>query len=366
MQNIEEIRSFKILRPANPILNNAKIWWKYAAICNGFCIRSSEEKWKVAKDNLRYIKIYRRLLVNPTENISKEEKLFKIDMEKLRSLEELKVLRDVSCKNASAKEIKLRNRNINQDKGILYHWFPNWLGWYGNSDHTNTNASPANTSTGDESYKNIEDDILIALKETIENDTFSKRDAIFANCTFALSDGRVSLTSTRCNKEKVMLDMEFQNLISFVEIKPKFSSYRIGVSLGFVSLNDKLSHCTEFPYLIRPQTQENQKSLYHDFMNLFTKKSSNTVNEEPWFQLQYEKSPPEHQSDYRLIIKSKSLDVVYNESTFKWLVSFFTTPLNERNNVMRTFIKEHEQRATRLKFFKNWKSVLMSQKVNMN
>ena len=129
-----------------------------------------------------------------------------------------------------------------------------------------------------------------------------------------------------------------------------------------VSLNDKLTDCTEFPFLIRPQIHENQKSLYNDFISLFTKKSTHADNEEPWFQLQYERSPPEHQSDYRLVIKSQSLDVVYNECSFKWLVSFFTKPLSDRKNVLSPF-EDQRHRASRLKFFKNWRNVLMGQKV---
>ncbi|KAI8116294.1 Vacuolar protein sorting-associated protein 13D [Lucilia cuprina] len=348
LQSIKRLRSFKICRPNSEIGKNAKIWWKYAATCHGFHFRSSDEKWKIAKDNIRYINIYKRLLINPTENISKDDKQFKMEMEKLRCLEELKFLREISCRNVSAKGLIIRNRNLNQGKGILYHWFPNWLGWYGNP------------TTNDDNYEKIEDDILIAIKETIENDSFSNRDALFANFTFALSEGRISLMSKQIHKNMIALEMEFENLISFIEIKPKFSSYCVGISLGSVCLNDKLTDMTEFPYIIRPQTQDNQKSLYSNFIGFFTKKDI-IDGDEPWFQLQYEKSPAEHKSDYRLTINSKSLDVVYNENTFKWLLCFFTRPINDLK-VNMYIISEKDPNESRLKFFKNWKNVLMGQK----
>ncbi|KAM7356415.1 vacuolar protein sorting 13D [Cochliomyia hominivorax] len=349
LQGIKRLKSFKVYRPTEDIKSNPKIWWKYASSCHGFIFRKSEEKWKIAKENIRYIKIYKRLLINPTEPLSKEDKQFKVEMEKLRRLNELKFLRDISYRKVTFKGLHVRSRDLNQSKGILYHWFPNWLGWYGNT-----------SSTKDENYEKIEDDILDAIKETIENDTFSNRDAIFANFSFALSEGRISLNTSQLSKDTVVLEMEFDNLISFIEVKPKFSSYRVGISLGSVCLNDKLTDMSEFPYLIKPQTQENQKSFYSNFIEIFTKKDITDGNE-PWFQLQYEKNPAEHQSDYRLTINSKSLDVVYNESTFKWLVNFFIKPINDLPVEMH-LISKRKRYESRLKFFKNWKSVLMGQK----
>lgn len=350
LHDIERMRTFKLTRPAVDLTGNAKVWWKYASAYHGFYFHSSEEKWKIAKDNIRYINIIKRILINASENLSKEESQFKIEMEKIRRLDELKFLRDISYKNVSAKGLNMRSRNLNQYKNILYHWFPNWLGWHGNN-------VPAN----DEYYEKIEDDILNAIKETIENDRFPNRDAIFANFSFSLSDGRLSLTSGYDTKDMVALEMEFQNLKSFIEIKPKFSSYCIGISLGLVCFKDKLTELTEFPYIIKPQTHDNQNSFDSNLMGLFTKNDI-TDGKEPWFQLQYEKNPPEHKSDFRLTINSKSLDVVYNEFTFKWLLNFFTKPINDLKKVIYCGTKKKKYEP-RLKFFKNWKSVLMGQKV---
>uniref|UniRef100_A0A1A9X0W3 UBA domain-containing protein n=1 Tax=Glossina brevipalpis TaxID=37001 RepID=A0A1A9X0W3_9MUSC len=356
LQNIKRERAFKMLRPNCPVKGNVKIWWKYALECHGFSFRSCAEKWLVVKENLRYISIYKRLLLNPNEKLTKEEKQFKMDVEKARTLNELLVLRNVCCEHISCKGILLRNRNTNQGRGLLFHWFPNWWGWYGSSD--NGNQATAN----DETYKNIEDDILIALKETIENDAFSNRDAIFGYFTFTLSDGQILLAASDCDTDGAVLDMEFKALISFIEIKPRLSSYRIGISLGSVSLNDKLTHSTEFPYLIRRQTQGNltsTKSLHNDLKQVFTKKLNVQTENEPWFQMQYERSPSDYVSAYRLVIKSKSLDVVYNEITWKWLISFFAQPFNDKKLKQRIYDSEN---SSRLKFLRNWKNMFMTQK----
>uniref|UniRef100_A0A1I8Q4T0 UBA domain-containing protein n=3 Tax=Stomoxys calcitrans TaxID=35570 RepID=A0A1I8Q4T0_STOCA len=356
LQRISEIRSFKVSRPTMSVLSDAKQWWKYAAQCYGFTYHTVEEKWAMARENIRYIYIYKRLLINPSENMSKEDKQFKINFEKNRSLDDLKFLRDICFNYISHRGINSTTRSVLQGKNILYHWFPNWLGWYGISENVASETGMDNNET----YKHIEDDILSALKESIENETFSKRDAVFGNFRFALSDVKISLVSSKSGIDATMLDMNLKNLFCFVEIKPKLTSYRVGISLGSIHLNDKMTESTEFPFLVKPQKKENtnHKSLYNEFLNFFSKKISDNESDEPWFQLQYERNPPEHKSDYRLIIKSKSLDIVYNETAFKWLASFFIQPLTDLKTVRNQLV----ERKSRLKFFKNWKSVLVGQK----
>lgn len=48
------------------------------------------------KDNLRYIEMYTKLIINPNETLSNEQKDFKDKVEKERDYYELKFLREVS------------------------------------------------------------------------------------------------------------------------------------------------------------------------------------------------------------------------------------------------------------------------------
>lgn len=348
LQSIKRIRAFRILRPKFAIKANPKLWWIYALKCHGFIFRNKIERWQAVKDSIRYIQIYMKLLSNPNVTLSNDDRQFKMDMERLKSLDELYGLRDACYKNYTCQNLQCQNRNISQGKGLLYHWFPNWWGWYGSTTTTNSSNSTSLDNNGngngndgqvgteidDDTYKHIEDDILIALKETIESESFSKRDAVFGYFTFTLSDGEVTL-NTGGNNNSLALILEFKEFYSFVEVKPRFNSYCIGVSLGSVSLIDKLTKSSEFPYLIRPhllQTNDNvhtnSSSGNGKFTFLRTNNNDCDVDNEgrkPWFKLRYEKSPIEFQKEhsYRFSIKSESLDVVYNEPTWRWLIAFF-------------------------------------------
>ncbi|XP_075164386.1 vacuolar protein sorting 13D [Haematobia irritans] len=360
LQHINQIRSLKISRPTTSVFNSPKVWWQYAAKCHGLNNKNCEENWKIAKENVRYISLYKRLLNNPSENILKEDKQFKLEFEKERRLEELVFLRDLCYANVRSMNMNAGNHNVLQGRNILYHWFPNWLGWSKMSDTTTVDTK----LEMDEAYKNIEDDILSALKETIENETFSKRDSVFGHFTFALSDVNIGLKSRVDDNDAIKLNMELKKLFCFVELKPKLTSYRVGISLGSIRLNDKLTKSTEFPFLIKPQKQEHTtlKTRYGEFLNLFSKRESSNINEDPWFQLQYERNPPDHESNYRLIMKSKSLDVVYNESALKWLISFFVIDNAEPKGIKCVLAERKRREVSRLKFFKNWKNVLVGQK----
>nr|XP_014090945.2 vacuolar protein sorting-associated protein 13D isoform X1 [Bactrocera oleae] len=361
LRQINRTRTYKLMRPSCEVFENATLWWKYAAKCHGFIHHSNETKWTKLRENLRYMRIYKRLLINPNDNITAEERDFKAHMEKSRELHELHNLRTVCRTNVFTNDVNLKANSINHGKSMLFHWFPNWWGWYGNTESSVVAAQ-------DEAYKNIEDDILNALEDTMENDPFSKRDMIFGYFSFILVDGQliVSTEDVATGRTAVNFEMDFQNLISFIEMKPKFSAYVIGISLGSVCLKDKLTKNTEFPFLVKPQfdelpTKPTAPSTGYqlvDFKRFFTKEQHVDSAPEPWFQLRYEKGPPDIQSDMRLVIKSRSLDIVYNKHAFDCLKSFFVKPVNEVY-LQYKFAKSSQNR---LKFLQNWQQYLVGNK----
>ncbi|XP_067643224.1 intermembrane lipid transfer protein Vps13D isoform X2 [Eurosta solidaginis] len=364
LRQINRTRKFKLIRPTCTVFENASLWWKYAAKCHGLEYQSSESKWLKLKENLHYMRIYKRLLINPNENITTEEKELKTQLEKSRELHELHALRNTCRTNVFTNDVNLEANTIRHDgKGMLFHWFPNWWGWYGNNTDGGgeSNVVPAQ----DEAYKKMESDILNALEDTMENESFSKRDAIFCYFSFILVDVQliVSTEDATTGRTTINFEMDFQNLISFIEMKPKFSSYIIGISLGSVCLKDKLTQNTEFPFLIKPQFEElpakpiPPSTGYQlvDFKRLFMREQKIDCTPEPWFQLRYEKGPPDIQSGTLLVIKSRSLDIVYNKNAFDCLKSFFVQPIND----VYLKYKLTKSNRKRLMFLQNWQQYLV-------
>lgn len=101
LDDISKYRRFRLLRPEQSVHEAPKEWWLYAARCHGFKIVPRHNIQNITKENLRYIDIYTKLIINPNETLSNEQKDFKDKVEKDRDYYELKFLREVIFANHS-------------------------------------------------------------------------------------------------------------------------------------------------------------------------------------------------------------------------------------------------------------------------
>lgn len=95
LDDIAKYRRFRLLRPVETVKESPKSWWLYAIRCHGINIIPKHQQHDVTKENLRYLEIYTRIIINPNETLSSEQKEFKDKVEKERNYEELKLLREV-------------------------------------------------------------------------------------------------------------------------------------------------------------------------------------------------------------------------------------------------------------------------------
>jgi vacuolar protein sorting-associated protein 13D len=100
LQVIGKCCRYRKWRPEVTVHENAHVWWRYAARClmDGWPL-SSPGGWETAlrraRDNVAYVEMYSRILSCPTAAVPPEMKQLKDTMELERSLEELRVLREV-------------------------------------------------------------------------------------------------------------------------------------------------------------------------------------------------------------------------------------------------------------------------------
>ncbi|GAB0099030.1 hypothetical protein DMENIID0001_148500 [Sergentomyia squamirostris] len=328
LDDIAKYRRFHLLRPHTTVREDVRAWWKYAARCHGFfrgenCFTSPN----YIRNNVRYIEIYSKLIRNPNEVLSAEEKEHKDHLERVREYEELKNLREICMNRIPCPEVKppAKEESQSQGRSMLHFWFPQWLGWYNNAG-SDVKASPeAAESSATPSAKDLlEDDILNALSTGVDTNSVLKRDAVFGKFDFTLKKGTLDICSGSPDGSKPMIQFFFENLILSLESRPRSASHLVGLSLGSVLLKDRITPNTEFPDVIRPQVkEENKRQLIpkRTLSNIFTGTSTPQVASqqpqvnEPLFVLQYERKPLSYSADYRLFVKSQSLDIVYNTGT---------------------------------------------------
>ncbi|XP_063707909.1 intermembrane lipid transfer protein Vps13D-like, partial [Culicoides brevitarsis] len=357
LDDISKYRRFRLLRPLVPVSENRKAWWLYAAQCHGLLKYINCDPSRIAKENLKYINIYTKILANPNETLSPENKEFKDAVESERNYEELKLLREICMLNQQPVINVQAKRQENASKGrsMLLQWFPQM--WYGkqttDESITEDNLLALDDSRGlDDTKETIEDEILNALADSVENDSILKRDAVFGKFEFTLKKGTLDICSGGFGSELTpMLQLQFENLILSVESRPRSGSHFLGLSLGSILLKDRITPNSEFPDLIKPQVKD--EMLSRTKSGSVRKTQNNST--EPLFQLEYEKRPLALVADYRLLIKSQSLDIVYNVGAAKWLLDFVSRP-HQMSEARKKI--EAMKNKTKKEIMKNWEQIL--------
>lgn len=366
-------------RPSCTVKEDPRAWWKYAFTC----VTIPKATWNIvldkAKENVAYVEIYTRLLSNHTASspLSPERKQLKEKVEWERSFDELRALREVAMFKVRPPAVNKNDTDAHsQGRSILVSWFPQWWGWY--SAPAESTSAPqqqgetvALTAATGASEKvsvttaALEDEILDALADSVENNTLLKRDTVFGQFNFSLRQGTFNLCQQN-PKRKSIMELQFENVQLGVESRPRTGSHCFHMTLGAVSLRDHLTADSCFPVLISPQSSESAPSgrsarnLPPGVARLLSQESSGT-KAQPLFQLCYEYKPFNSSTDYRLQIHSESLDVVYNPAAVKWLVEFFTKPHQSSDPSLRAAARHGYnavKQRTKQELLRNWDNIL--------
>lgn len=407
LDDIARYRRFKLQRPTASVGECARDWWRYAVRCHGLCRHLGTDPYVIAKENMQYIRIYMRLVANPNEVLTSANKQFKDRIERDRTFDELRLLRDVCMMQMP----KLEKTTVSSPttatagKSLLVHYFPQW--WYSKNNNNSTNAegseqqqrTPPGTgeddavmmagtadeqqlalmpnADGSSSYwgqqdaelnpvSSFEDEILDALAGSVESNSLLKRDAVFGKFNFILKRGTLDFCSSVEMAPK--LQFLFQDLKMDVESRPRSGSHYVGLSLGSILIKDRLTPNSQFPDLVKPQQKDELNVKGSSSLGSSTPLSGRSSGRlsttslpadgspaEPIFQLQYERKPLSYDTDYRLMVKSESLDIVYNMDAVRWLVDFLAKPHQQYDARRRL---EDMKNKTKQELMKNWNYII--------
>lgn len=386
LDDIAKFRRWRLLRPQDPVHGSSKAWWLYACQCHGL-LRHTDRRRKPGyiRDNVQYLRLYLKIVNNPNETLSADEKAHKDLMERQREYAELKVLREICMELVPATDQEQLQVTAVKGRSMLLQWFPQWWGWY-KADPTRDEAEGEQKPTegllaitdgtvmgsSQEDTHRLEDDILNALSGSVDNNSVLKRDAVFGKFDFTLKKGTMDICSgdPASVEVKPMLQLQFEDLLLSVETRPRSASHFVGLSLGTVCLKDRITINTEFPDLVKPQAKEEivpitttrqkaQKRLSNSVFSVMSPSLSAPPQVptpvKPLFQLQYERKPLLYNTDYRLFVKTQSLDIVYNTDAIMWLVDFASKPhqvLSARRKIQAM------KNRTKKELMKNWENIL--------
>ncbi|XP_063884386.1 intermembrane lipid transfer protein VPS13D-like isoform X2 [Scylla paramamosain] len=368
-------RHYRKWRPAVPVRENVQEWWQFPIQCHLERIHRTHagRTWPAtlqrARDIVRYVEVYCEHLKQPA-TVPAEHKAQKLRLEQALGFGELCALREVAMARVG-REMKARqDKDIQPSaslstsptysgEGILQRWFPTWGGWYTSEpamdteetnkeeelDPTAKECPPPKTdpSGTEEVSGSLEEEILYVLSDTVENNTFMKRDAVFCKISFTLKQSSFCLSSSRGGAEDLegraeLFELEFADVKMGLESRPRSKSYKFDIELGSLMLKDKVTPDTVFPQLLSPQNRapvpsftsalSRTSTMYAKLTSIIS--PAQTKSQGPLFSLCYECRPFNSKADHRLVITSSALDMVYNPAALDAIKVFFTLPYYKR------------------------------------
>ena len=224
----------------------------------------------------------------------------------------------------------------------------------------------------------LEEEFLYVLSDSIENNTFTKRDAVFCQLSFTLKQGLFTLSSETSRQSSTMkltelFQLDFSDVKMGLELKPRNKSYKFDIELGSLLLKDQVTKDSSFPYLVSPQSQSDSDSYNHYrasrkssnhsapglHSNVFYSRSSSAssrsstasdacpvsaagsesrcIVSKPLFTLSYENCPANNTADHRLSVVTQPLDLVYNPDAMDSATNFFLLPLKTVSKYKHVF-----------------------------
>lgn len=241
---LEKARHFRKWRPTCTVKENPYDWWQYAIqshldkIHRRYAGRNWTAAQQRAKDIVTYVNVYSDHLRNPATVLT-EHKAHQLKIEQELEFSELRALREIAMeKVAKEQEASCTGTSLppppmspmeteeptsptQSGEGILHRWFPMWGGWYSSDTEPTSPATPPEDQQVSEAPEvepktplaiespqapkesdkqvsgSLEEEILYVLSDSVENNTFMKRDAVFCQLSFTLKQGIFSLSSKK-------------------------------------------------------------------------------------------------------------------------------------------------------------------------
>uniref|UniRef100_T1J4D0 UBA domain-containing protein n=1 Tax=Strigamia maritima TaxID=126957 RepID=T1J4D0_STRMM len=359
---------------------SAKLWWKFAinahlnTIRERYVNRNWPEALERARCNILYVQVYTSHLLNPV-TLSAQSKAQKDGIEHKLTFEEIRILREIVIEKLHREEEKAKQQNSdvegNSGTGLLQRWFPLWTGW-----HSSTPVQPTKTSDFSPDSYPLEEEFLDVLKDTVENNTLLRRDLIFAQLNFHMKRGTFSLLATKLESAlgtlcatsdtlNTLFELEFSDVQTCVESRPRSSSFMFSVKLGAMFMRDRVTADSFFPMLVAPHSRDSaysQKSPYYKLASL-SGLTTNPTDEQPLFEFLYERKPFDSTADIKLHIQSQSIDLVYNPSAIQCFLDFFTLGFSARHSELKlTSVAktryEELKKQTKFELRKNWNQII--------
>ncbi|KAL9128311.1 MAG: hypothetical protein Q9217_002989 [Psora testacea] len=317
-------QEYKKLQPSTPPKEDPKAWLQFAfkAVHSKIHERNRQWTWDYFRerrdDRIRYIELFKRK--------KKDEKLSAGETEDLTNLEKKLSYEDLRFWRSLARN-QLRKENVGVTKAPPKQTWTQWaFGTGEKAREEHADDSPMTYEQRKELYAAIDWDEKKALAESVD----LPRESVKLQVESSLRTGSFTLKRDPHGEGTEILSLMFDNFQAKALQRP--DSFLAEVSLGGMRINDGTIEGSLFPQIVnfKDATAGTVKSSIEDVAaedaDPNHQKAKDKITEEALFHLVFEQNPLDESADSALMMKVKSIEVIYNPQFIVEVANFFKPP----------------------------------------
>ncbi|KAL9100888.1 MAG: hypothetical protein Q9163_003799 [Psora crenata] len=317
-------QEYNKIKPSSPPKENPRAWLQFAFKAVHSKIHERNRRWTWAyfmerrDDRKRYIELFKKK--------KQDEKLSANEIEELTSLERKLSYEDLRFWRSLARN-QLRKENIGVKKAPPKQTWTQWAFGAGKkTEEEHGNDSEMTEEQRRELYAAIDWDEKKAIAESVD----LPRESVKLQVESSLRTGSFTLKRDPHGKGTEILSLMFDNFQAKALQRP--DSFLADLSLGGMRINDGTTEGSLFPQIVnfKDATAGSIKRSIEDVAaedaDPEQKKAKDKATEDALFHLVFEQNPLDESADSALMMRIKSIEVIYNPRFIVEVANFFTPP----------------------------------------
>lgn len=316
-------QEYKKLQPKRTPKEDPKAWLQFAFKSVHSKIHERHQMWswdyfkERRDDRLRYIELFKKK--------KKEEKMAPEEVQELDKLEEKLSYEDLRFWRSLARN-QLRKENVGVKKPAAKQTWSQWAFGSGKKPE----EEPGDTEMSEEQRKELYAAIDWDEKKSITDSVDLPRDSVKLQVESSLRTGSFTLKRDPHGKATEILSLMFDNFQAKALQRP--DSFLADLSLGGMRINDGSTEGSLFPQIVNfkdataGSVKESLEDIAAEDKDPHAQRSKEKAAKEALFHMVFEQNPLDESADSALMMKIKSLEVVYNPQFIVEVANFFKPP----------------------------------------
>lgn len=312
-------QEYKKWQPSRGPKEDPKAWLRFAftAVHSKIQDRNRRWTWEYMKerrdDRIRYIELFKKK--------KKEEKMTPAETQELDALERKSTYEDLRFWRSLARN-QLRKENVGVGKAPAKQ---TWTQWAWGSKPAEAEEHDENTTMTDQQRKELYDAIDWDEKKAITESVDVPRESVKLQLESSLRTGSFTLKRDPHGKSTEILSLMFDDFQAKALQRP--DSFLADVSLGGLRLYDGTTEGSLFPQIVSVKGgPAAQASIGSPAIPDNSSKEQESKDKDALFHLIFEQNPLDGSADSSVMMKLKSIEVIYNPKFIVEVARFFKPP----------------------------------------